>query len=120
MELICKLAQEKGFQPKTVTTKFTFKNPTESNKLINDMCKYLLLCEIQFWLGYQFEIDILIDYDGILYDAKIIKHYEEVSYLTSTFGDDTPYQFTKYEDALKTAIKEVLESDIEKYRNGNN
>jgi len=70
-------------------------------------------------LRYQFEIDILIDYDGVLYDVKIVKHHIDTTYLTSTFGNDTKYEFINYEDALKQGVLEVLQSDIEKYRNSN-
>ena len=46
------LAKELGFKPKTLSTGVTFEKFTRVDKglPLNDMCYYLLLCEIQKWL----------------------------------------------------------------------
>lgn len=68
MEELIKLAKEKGFQTKTVTTKFTVDVILGSRKnvLVNDTCNYLVLCEIQKWLR---------EVHGLVVESKISKTY---------------------------------------------
>jgi hypothetical protein len=49
---IAKLAKNKGFKAKTVSTIHTFEYFTNNGKnfKINDTCLFLLACEIQTWL----------------------------------------------------------------------
>lgn len=46
------LAKELGFKPRTLSTSVTFEKFIRVDKglPLNDMCYYLLLCEIQLWL----------------------------------------------------------------------
>lgn len=62
MEELIKLAEEKGFQAKTVTTKYTIDVILGGRKniLINDTCNYLILCEIQKWLREVHNIDVYV------------------------------------------------------------
>ena len=51
---IAKLAKNKGFKAKTVSTIHTFEYFTNNGKnfKINDTCLFLLACEIQKWLRF--------------------------------------------------------------------
>lgn len=96
---ICKLAQEKGFTPKTVSTQVTFRNYTENGKnlMINDMCRYLLLCEIQFWAREKLSIDVRVcrKYRWyVLFEDR--QYYDEINY-------------SSYREALEAGLKEILE-----------
>lgn len=99
---ICKLAQEKGFTPKTVSTQVTFRYYTENGKnlMINDMCKYLLLCEIQSWAS-------------ITRNLEIISHKYKTINLPRTFKYKTDKGYSEnynsYREALEAGLKEILD-----------
>lgn len=60
IEEIAFLAREKGFEAKTLSTKFTINAHLGINKsktfLINETCDYLLLAEMQKWLREKHQI----------------------------------------------------------------
>lgn len=99
MELICKLAQEKGFTPKTVSTQVTFRYYTENGKnlMINDMCKYLLLCEIQYWVQEELNTNLSIYLENSKWIWRINKDDFE------TWNSEN-----NYKQALEAGLKEIL------------
>lgn len=110
MKEICKLAAEKGFKAKALSTDWTLKdyNGKNSGFKINDTCDYLLLCEIQKFIREKLNIDIFIinayvqgNYNKYTYVARFIGG-EDVN--TKDFNSDT------YEEALEAGIKEILEN----------
>lgn len=105
MKEICKLAQEKGFKSKTVSTSVTLKYHLGEGKnlLINDTCNYLLLCEIQKWLRE--ELDIHIEITSHKYKIK------ELRSLPRSFRyNNSTDSFSSYEEALIAGIKETLKT----------
>lgn len=113
MESICKLAQEKGFKAKTVSTSVTLKYHLGEGKnlLINDTCNYLLLAEIQKWLR---ELNtprvIIVTTDFVAWEAEILNPDKEIIILTKNKEDKW---FDSYEEALIAGIKETLENEKE-------
>jgi hypothetical protein len=109
MKEICKLAAEKGFKAKTVTTGFTFRHHAFDEKriLLTDMCDYLVLCEIQRWLRDVHSIEPMIDRcddvnkKGILYTCGIWEKEAFLKYINSN-------SYKNPEKALKIGIIEAL------------
>lgn len=105
MENICKLAQEKGFTPKTVSTGVTFRYYTENGKniLINNMCKYLLLCEIQAWASITRNLEIV----SHKYKTKQLSNLP----ITFKYKTDKGYSenYSSYREALEAGLKEILD-----------
>ena len=70
IEEIVFLAREKGFEAKTLSTKFTMNAYLGINKsktfLINETCDYLLLAEMQKWLREKHNLICLVYYDTLL------------------------------------------------------
>lgn len=122
MKEICKLAQEKGFKAKTVTTSVTLKYYLVEGKnlLINDTCDYLLLCEIQKWIREELNIHISVIVDGLKEYSLIINdklngtRYIYTENLDQDHSDYHTFQdiknFTSYEEALMAGIKEALKN----------
>jgi len=106
MENISKLAREKGFKAKTVSTSVTLKYHLGEGKnlLINDTCDYLLLCEIQKWIRDEFEIYIQVFYHKSgKFEVMIVNSSDNVI-STELFGE----MFISYEEALMSGIKQIL------------
>ena len=64
---IAKLAETKGFKTKTITTSFTNNYLLGGkNVMINEMCIYLWMCELQKWIEneYNCTIEIIPHRDG--------------------------------------------------------
>jgi len=93
MEELIKLAKEKGFQPKTVTTKYTVDVILGSRKniLVNDTCNYLVLCEIQKWIREVHNIDVRVSnryrYYCLIKDKQ---YFDGTTYDTYYFFSRTP------------------------------
>lgn len=61
MQELLELAKEKGFEPKTLTTGWTFRSFFGGKKiLINETCILLLMHEIQAWLMGEFKIIVWV------------------------------------------------------------
>jgi len=106
MENICKLAAEKGFKAKALSTDWTLKdyNGKNSGFKINDTCDYLLLCEIQKWIREEFEIYIQVFYHKSgKFEVMIVNSSDNVI-STELFGE----MFISYEEALMAGIKQIL------------
>jgi len=123
MKEICKLAHEKGFKAKALSTDWTLKdyNGKNSGFKINDTCDYLLLCEIQKWMREELNVyisvitDSLNEYTIIINDKLNGTRY---IYTEELDQDDANYhtfqdikQFTSYEEALMAGIKETLRDE---------
>ena len=97
------LARNKGFKAKTLSTRFTMNAVLGLNKsktfLINDICLYLLLCEIQKWLREFHDINIQNHFLNKKYAVKI-KYGNNLS--ENIYNKDT------YEEALEEALQEAL------------
>ena len=109
MKKICKLAHEKGFKAKALSTDWTLKdyNGKNSGFKINDTCDYLLLCEIQKWIREELKIDIaiFIGVSGYCWSGTNISNE---SYVKISDLKDGAYD--TYEKCLKSSIKETLEN----------
>ena len=96
-----KLAEEKGFKTKTVTTKVTNDYLLGGkNVMITKMCIYLWMCELQKWLRekHKIHIDIQPFYykgDFISWNLKIHNTYFKEKYKT-------------HEEALECGIYQAL------------
>jgi len=110
MKEICKLAREKGFKAKTVSTSVTLKYHLGEGKnlLINDTCDYLLLCEIQKWIREELKIDIAVFIGALGYCWSGTDIVDE-SYVKISDLKDGVYD--TYEKCLESAIKQTLEND---------
>jgi hypothetical protein len=118
---IIELSKSFGFDPKTVTTKYTYKYYLGSKEMpfINNTCKYLLLCEIQKWLITQYSLFINVEpfentEGSTSFGATIIwKNMED--------EDEHPHDnfFSEYEESLRDAILESLLL-IEKFKSKEN
>ena len=104
---IAKTVEEKGFKPKTVTTQHTHRYLLGGkNFLINDMCIYLWLCEVQNWLGDEFNIDVFpvacfIGEDKYRYSYYIVGDNDQ------DIDADGSESLT-YQEALELGIEEAL------------
>ena len=103
MEELSKLAKEKGFEPHTITTIWTFKHYTESKDrpFLNDACDCSLLNEIQKWLRdthaiYNHVESVEMD-EGYQFDWVIVSEERSSSLFHDTF-----------EEALKEVVRESL------------
>nr|DAI89675.1 MAG TPA: hypothetical protein [Caudoviricetes sp.] len=106
MKQICKLAVQKGFKAKVLSTDWTLKDYNDKNSgfKINNTCDYLLLSEIQKWIREEFEIYIQVFYHKSgKFEAMIVNSSDNVI-STELFGE----MFISYEEALMAAIKETL------------
>lgn len=88
---LLKLAEEKGFKAKTVSTIWTIGGLLGRNKtnLITEVSKYLLLCEIQKWLR---------EIHGIYIESyhDITLDYKDIQYYTNWGFTNNPRDFSKY------------------------
>lgn len=112
MKELLKLAVEKGFKTKTLTTRWTLDGKLglkkSENFLVNETCEYLLLCEVQKWLRDKYETNIVVE------EIYINSQLKYASTIFSDFCDeDTEWDddsyFVKYEDALMDGITDSLE-----------
>lgn len=104
MKEICKLAQEKRFKAKTVSTQVAYKFHLGigKNMMLNDMCDYLLLCEIQKWIREEFNSIIFI-FNRAKSEWNFTLSEDNISGASSR-----DYIFITYGEALKAGIKEAL------------
>ena len=120
---IAKLAKEKGFKTKTVTTGFTNDYLLGGkNVMITEMCIYLWMCELQKWLEeiYNCIIGILPHRDGDSKNKqwkskKDVFWTVEVDYYGKNFeieltddSDFTQHFNNNYEEALKIGLYQAL------------
>ena len=105
MKKLLELAVEKGFKPKTLTTRWTLEAKLGIKKsetfLVNETCEYLLLCEIQKWLREKHGIYL------------VVQNYSKASDEVLGFRAHIfPYLLTKafdtYEEALEKGLQEAL------------
>ena len=115
MKEICKLAAEKGFKAKALSTDWTLKdyNGKNSGFKIDNTCDYLLLCEIQKWLREEFNIEIIPYPVELEQNKKEIPQSENIEYHYYYFKDVikqfvTGNGFNSYEEALMSGIKQIL------------
>lgn len=109
---IAKLAKEKGFVAKTVTTVFTNKYLLGGkNAMITDLCIDLWLNELQKWLREVHKIEVssdLWDYLGKqrkpTWQFNIMKLDPDSDFIKS----HKPKAGTTYEEALEAGLKEAL------------
>lgn len=110
---IAKLAKNKGFKAKTVSTIHTFEYFTNNGKnfKINDTCLFLLACEIQKWLIEVHNIDVFVNRDSTFnkgtYCLFIYDNIKDISRLRP-LDNDVFSGYTTYEKALETGLKEAL------------
>jgi hypothetical protein len=115
------LAKELGFKPKTISTIITFKELFEENNkvlLSNDMCYYLLLCEIQLWLNVNYLIFVsALPFQDIESETMLCFYYTLVDYKEEKNNDilcnENQLQasldnYETYLEALATGILEGL------------
>ncbi len=115
IEEIAFLAREKGFEAKTLSTKFTMNAYLGLSKsktfLINETCDYLLLAEMQKWLREKHQIfsEVL---SGEYNDIKKIR-FESCIFSDLCENEDEDFDekniYDVYEDALMDSIKESFE-----------
>ena len=103
------LARKKGFKAKTLSTSFTMNAVLGLNKsktfLINDICLYLLLCEIQKWLLDKHYIHIYIITDWVTWECIISRPDQPNIQVKS--DDNKPY-FGWDHQALEKGLQEAL------------
>lgn len=104
-------AKELGFKARTVTTIHTEKYLLGGkNTMLNDMCFYLYLCDLQEWLRSNKNIEVIISRDSFLsyYVVHGMIQFEVGNTkLNSTNFTNTFYHQT-YNLALQEGIKESL------------
>ena len=105
---IAVLAQQKGFKGTVLSTNWTMRHYTgvKGLPLVTNMCEYLLLCDIQFWLrnihfiNINFNCTSLITTDRLHYAHVKTKFYQGLN-------KDKKY-FKSYELCLENSILKVL------------
>ena len=116
------LAQQKGFKGTVLSTNWTMKhyNSVKRLPLVTNMCKYLLLCDIQFWLR---------NIHFILLEISIQKPITNKKYYSGLFSgkikkynlNETINYFKSYELCLEHNILKVLkilpDNPIKQYTN---
>jgi hypothetical protein len=105
---LAKIAKDKGFVPRTVTTIYTNRYLLGGKDvMITDTCIYLWMTELQRWLrdNHNLHIGITVNQFGYGYMYSIIntKRSECVKYLTG--GPNNKFS---YEDALEEGLLESL------------
>jgi hypothetical protein len=109
---LCKLAEEKGFKPKVLTTSWTFDQCLGKKDLqglwLNEVCLDLLLEEIKGWLRKEHKIFMNVipdNEDNILcWSYTYINKYDDYDHEDSySCGSTSPYP------SYREALEEVLE-----------
>lgn len=121
---IAKKASDLGFNPKTVTTKFTHDYLIGGkNVMITDLCIYLYLCEMQKWLREVHNIYVDVRHTASL-DGKGIQYYTNWGFIRNldkegkqnVNGGYSEYEDWKtHEQALEHGVMEGLKLIKEKY-----
>ena len=103
------LAQQKGFKGTVLSTNWTMRhyNGVKGLPLVTNMCEYLLLCDIQFWLRNNY---------FILLEISIQKPITNKKYYSGLFSgkikkynlNETINYFESYELCLEHNILKVL------------
>ena len=106
---IAVLAQQKGFKGTVLSTNWTMRhyNGVKGLPLVTNMCEYLLLCDIQFWLRNNY---------FILLEISIQKPITNKKYYSALFSgrvrnynlNETINYFKSYELCLEYNILKVL------------
>ena len=106
---IAVLAQQKGFKGTVLSTNWTMRhyNGVKGLPLVTNMCEYLLLCDIQFWLRNNY---------FILLEISIQKPITNKKYYSNLFSgkiknynlNETVNYFKSYELCLEHNILKVL------------
>lgn len=106
---IAVLAQKKGFKGTVLSTNWTMRhyNGIKGLPLVTNMCEYLLLCDIQFWLR---------NIHFILLEISIQKPITNKKYYSGLFSgkikkynlNETINYFESYELCLEHNILKVL------------
>lgn len=114
IEEIALLAKEKGFEAKTLSTKWTLNAYLGISKsktfLVNETCDYLLLAEMQKWLrdNYQIFSEVL---SGKYNDIKKIR-FESCIFSDLCENEDEDFDekniYDIYEEALMDSIKDAF------------
>lgn len=124
MKELCKLAEEKGFQCHTFSTRWTFDYHLERGKakfMVNKECNVTLLAEIQYWLIITHKILVGLHVNsGNEGDEPIKWYYSYVSRFDNALHDNAfscicDEVFNSYEEALIQGllISLSLVSDVE-------
>lgn len=106
---IAKIAKEKGFKTKTITTGFTNNYLLGGkNIMITDMCIYLWMCELQKWLEeiYNCFIEIIPYHDGNSENDKWLSKKDifwEIS--VDYYGKNFEIELNNKSDFYKNFIK---------------
>ncbi len=112
MEELIKLAKEKGFKGKTVTTKYTIEVilGNRKNVLVNNICNYSVLCEIQKWLREVHNIEVFIIPTHISY-LKNKSYKTSLEFFNGVEIVNTDYTcYNTYEQALEAGLLEIIKS----------
>ena len=117
IEKIALLARDKGFEAKTLSTKFTMNAYLGINKsktfLISDMCDYLLLAEMQKWLRevHNLWVEPSVNTYPKTNNIAVAIHYFIDSEITKTYSlyelENLTHSDT-FEEALEKGLQEAL------------
>lgn len=111
IEEIAFLAKEKGFEAKTLSTKFTMNTYLGINKsktfLINETCDYLLLTEMQKWLREKHDKYISIIF-GRVGEADCTFFVELYCWVEWKSYKVEVEDFNTYEEALSKGLLEAF------------
>lgn len=106
LKQIATKARELGFKSRTVTTIHTEKYLLGGkNVMLNDMCFYLYLCDLQEWLRSKYGIEANANIDiNNLYEASVLTDN------TSEYfeNEELDQGFNTYQEALQEGIKQSL------------
>jgi hypothetical protein len=115
IEEIVLLAKDKGFEAKTMSTKFTMCGYLGINKanlsIINDTCDYLLLAEMQKWLREKHNVFCEVqsvnytDINRMRFESCVYSELYEDEYTDDIDEKDV---FDTYELALLDALSDAL------------
>lgn len=117
MKELCKLAEEKGFQCHTFSTRWIFDYHLERGKkfMVNKECNIILLAEIQYWLvvNHMIHINLFVNSDNEETDP-IKWYYSYICRFDNALHDDAfccacDEVFNSYEEALEKAILVTLD-----------
>lgn len=109
LKQIATKAREHGFKARTVTTIYTEKFLLGEKKvMLNDMCFYLYLCDLQEWLRSKYNIFLTIQYDLDISKKSFILPESQVDESGCFKIGACPYRYNSYQEALQEGIKESL------------
>lgn len=104
MKELVKLAQEKGFEPKTFSTKWTFETLLGIKKdfFVNEQCFSTLLAEIQKWLIEEYNIIVyVVPYiNAPKFSFIIFKNFQDLNVESD--------EYSKWDQALELGLIEAI------------